>query len=114
MKCFSGAMSFGSISYEVHSALAVAMNKAGGKSNTGEGGENPERYLNEDPAYNSRSAIKQVNALCVLIGLFAKKLLAENFRTTSALKNKTEFFVCGLTAKSSFFPLSRWPPDGLV
>ncbi len=57
---FAGAMSFGSISYEAHSALAVAMNRAGGKSNTGEGGENPERYLNEDPEFNMRSAIKQV------------------------------------------------------
>ena len=53
-------MSFGSISYEAHTALAVAMNRLGGKSNTGEGGENPERYLNEDPQYNTRSAIKQV------------------------------------------------------
>lgn len=56
----TGAMSFGSISYEAHSTLAVAMNKLGGKSNTGEGGENPDRYLNQDPEYNMRSAIKQV------------------------------------------------------
>ena len=53
-------MSFGSISYEAHTALAVAMNRLGGKSNTGEGGENAERYLNEDPQNNTRSAIKQV------------------------------------------------------
>lgn len=56
----TGAMSFGSISYEAHSTLAVAMNRLGGKSNTGEGGENPERYLNQDPDMNHRSAIKQV------------------------------------------------------
>ncbi len=51
----TGAMSLGSISQEAHSALAVAMNRIGGKSNTGEGGEAPERFLDE-----RRSAIKQV------------------------------------------------------
>uniref|UniRef100_T1IMC7 glutamate synthase (ferredoxin) n=1 Tax=Strigamia maritima TaxID=126957 RepID=T1IMC7_STRMM len=56
----TGAMSFGSISMEAHTALAVAMNRIGGKSNTGEGGENPDRYLNQDPQFNARSAIKQV------------------------------------------------------
>ncbi|ESO83470.1 hypothetical protein LOTGIDRAFT_133427 [Lottia gigantea] len=56
----TGAMSFGSISYEAHSTLAIAMNRAGGKSNTGEGGEDSERYLNEDPQFNARSKIKQV------------------------------------------------------
>ncbi|XP_018895699.1 uncharacterized protein [Bemisia tabaci] len=56
----TGAMSFGSISLEAHQTLAVAMNKLGGKSNTGEGGENADRYLNQDPDYNRRSAIKQV------------------------------------------------------
>lgn len=56
----TGAMSFGSISLEAHTSLAVAMNKVGGKSNTGEGGENPDRYLNTDPENNKRSAIKQV------------------------------------------------------
>ncbi|CAL4100267.1 unnamed protein product [Meganyctiphanes norvegica] len=56
----TGAMSFGSISIEAHSTLAVAMNRAGGKSNTGEGGENSNRYLNQEPANNKRSAIKQV------------------------------------------------------
>ncbi|XP_013383642.1 putative glutamate synthase [NADPH] isoform X1 [Lingula anatina] len=56
----TGAMSFGSISLEAHSTLAIAMNRLGGKSNTGEGGESPERYLNEDPQNNTRSAIKQV------------------------------------------------------
>ena len=57
----TGAMSFGSISIEAHSTLAVAMNRLGGKSNTGEGGENEERYLNQSDAENNkRSAIKQV------------------------------------------------------
>lgn len=51
----TGAMSFGSISREAHEAMAVAMNAIGGKSNTGEGGELPERF-----ATNARSAIKQV------------------------------------------------------
>lgn len=53
-------MSFGSISYEAHTTLAMAMNRVGAKSNTGEGGENPERYLNEDPQFNTKSKIKQV------------------------------------------------------
>jgi glutamate synthase (NADPH/NADH) len=56
----TGAMSFGSISLEAHSTLAIAMNRIGGKSNTGEGGENEDRYLNQDPQFNKRSAIKQV------------------------------------------------------
>ncbi len=57
VKRFStGAMSYGSISREAHETLAVAMNRLGGKSNTGEGGEDPERLY--DPA--RRSAIKQV------------------------------------------------------
>ncbi|PIO70059.1 hypothetical protein TELCIR_08101 [Teladorsagia circumcincta] len=56
-----GAMSFGSISWEAHTTLAIAMNRIGGKSNTGEGGEKPERYAeNQDPNNNLRSAIKQV------------------------------------------------------
>lgn len=55
-----GAMSFGSISMEAHTSLAIAMNRIGGKSNTGEGGENADRYLNEDPQFNKRSKIKQV------------------------------------------------------
>lgn len=61
-------MSFGSISIEAHTTLAIGMNRIGAKSNTGEGGENPERYLNEDPEFNARSKIKQVNitvALCI-------------------------------------------------
>ncbi|MEZ4288312.1 MAG: glutamate synthase large subunit [Polyangiales bacterium] len=58
----TGAMSFGSISMESHSALAVAMNALGGKSNTGEGGEAPERYapLADGSMNPRRSAIKQV------------------------------------------------------
>ncbi|CAK9821685.1 Glutamate synthase [NADH] [Anthophora retusa] len=56
----TGAMSFGSISIEAHTTLAIAMNRIGGKSNTGEGGENADRYLNQDPEFNKRSAIKQV------------------------------------------------------
>ncbi|HUW40863.1 MAG TPA: glutamate synthase large subunit [Rectinemataceae bacterium] len=56
----TGAMSFGSISKEAHEALAIAMNRLGGKSNTGEGGELSERFRN-DPNGDSRcSAIKQV------------------------------------------------------
>lgn len=58
----TGAMSYGSISLEAHTALAIAMNALGGKSNTGEGGENPRRLLpNEDGSHNPmRSAIKQI------------------------------------------------------
>lgn len=56
----TGAMSFGSISLEAHTTLAIAMNRISGKSNTGEGGENADRYLNQDPDFNKRSAIKQV------------------------------------------------------
>ncbi|KAK7580461.1 hypothetical protein V9T40_001090 [Parthenolecanium corni] len=56
----TGAMSFGSISLEAHSTLAVAMNRIGGKSNTGEGGEEADRYLDSDPENSKRSAIKQV------------------------------------------------------
>jgi len=56
----TGAMSFGSISLEAHTTLAMAMNRLGGKSNTGEGGEDSDRYLNQDPEFNKRSAIKQV------------------------------------------------------
>ena len=68
----AGAMSFGSISWEAHTTLAKAMNRLGGKSNTGEGGENPERYLNEDPENNMRSAIKQVGPLSYLFSSFYK------------------------------------------
>ncbi len=56
----TGAMSYGSISSEAHEALAVAMNRIGGKSNTGEGGEDAERYLPNKNGDRRRSAIKQV------------------------------------------------------
>jgi glutamate synthase (NADPH/NADH) large chain len=56
----TGAMSFGSISKEAHETLAVAMNRVGGKSNTGEGGEDPARYRRDDNGDSRRSAIKQV------------------------------------------------------
>jgi glutamate synthase (NADPH/NADH) large chain len=56
----TGAMSFGSISYEAHTTLAIAMNKIGGKSNTGEGGEDPIRYEKRNDGVNLNSAIKQV------------------------------------------------------
>src|SRR5208337_2996145 len=56
----TGAMSFGSISKEAHEALAIAMNRLGGKSNTGEGGENPERFAPDANGDSRCSAIKQV------------------------------------------------------
>lgn len=56
----TGAMSFGSISAESHEALAVAMNRIGGKSNTGEGGEDPKRFTPLPNGDSKRSAIKQV------------------------------------------------------
>ncbi|AKG33520.1 glutamate synthase large subunit [Paenibacillus durus] len=61
MKRFkTGAMSFGSISKEAHEALAIAMNRIGGKSNTGEGGEDPARFIPDANGDSRRSAIKQV------------------------------------------------------
>ena len=61
VKRFStGAMSFGSISREAHTTLAIAMNRIGGKSNTGEGGEEADRYVALPNGDNLRSAIKQV------------------------------------------------------
>ena len=56
----TGAMSFGSISAEAHESLAVAMNRIGGKSNTGEGGEDPARFIPLENGDSKRSAIKQV------------------------------------------------------
>jgi len=56
----SGAMSFGSISWEAHTTLAIAMNRLGGKSNTGEGGEDEIRYTPLPNGDRMRSAIKQV------------------------------------------------------
>jgi glutamate synthase domain-containing protein 2/glutamate synthase domain-containing protein 1/glutamate synthase domain-containing protein 3 len=56
----TGAMSYGSISKEAHEALAIAMNRIGGKSNTGEGGEDPARYVPDANGDSRNSAIKQV------------------------------------------------------
>ncbi|MBM3656007.1 MAG: glutamate synthase large subunit [Actinobacteria bacterium] len=61
LKRFStGAMSYGSISQEAHETLAIAMNRMGAKSNTGEGGEDPERFTPLANGDSTRSAIKQV------------------------------------------------------
>ena len=61
VKRFStGAMSYGSISQEAHETLAIAMNRLGAKSNTGEGGEDPERFVVDANGDSRRSAIKQV------------------------------------------------------
>ncbi len=61
VKRFStGAMSYGSISAEAHETLAIAMNRLGAKSNTGEGGEDPERFTPDTNGDSRRSAIKQV------------------------------------------------------
>ncbi|MGH9800290.1 MAG: glutamate synthase-related protein, partial [Blastocatellia bacterium] len=56
----TGAMSYGSISKEAHEALAIAMNRIGGKSNTGEGGEDPDRFEPDENGDWRNSAIKQV------------------------------------------------------
>jgi glutamate synthase (ferredoxin) len=56
----TGAMSYGSISSEAHETLAIAMNRIGGKSNSGEGGEDPRRYRPDPNGDSRRSAIKQV------------------------------------------------------
>jgi glutamate synthase domain-containing protein 2/glutamate synthase domain-containing protein 1/glutamate synthase domain-containing protein 3 len=56
----TGAMSFGSISKEAHETLAIAMNRIGGRSNTGEGGEDEERYIPLPNGDSRRSAVKQV------------------------------------------------------
>ena len=56
----TGAMSYGSISGEAHETLAIAMNRLGAKSNTGEGGEDPERYQKMSSGDSKRSSIKQV------------------------------------------------------
>jgi len=56
----TGAMSYGSISQEAHETLAIAMNRLGGKSNTGEGGEDAERFVPMANGDSKRSAIKQV------------------------------------------------------
>jgi glutamate synthase (NADPH/NADH) large chain len=63
MKRFkTGAMSYGSISKEAHETLAIAMNRIGGRSNTGEGGEDPDRYVPMPNGDSKNSAIKQVAA----------------------------------------------------
>jgi glutamate synthase domain-containing protein 3 len=56
----TGAMSLGSLSREAHETLAIAMNRIGGRSNTGEGGEDPARYMPDENGDSRRSAIKQV------------------------------------------------------
>jgi glutamate synthase (ferredoxin) len=56
----TGAMSYGSISQEAHETLAIAMNRIGGRSNTGEGGEDPARYRRDPNGDSRRSAVKQV------------------------------------------------------
>ena len=53
-------MSLGSLSREAHETLAIAMNRLGGKSNTGEGGEDPARYTRDPNGDSRRSAIKQI------------------------------------------------------
>jgi glutamate synthase (NADPH/NADH) large chain/glutamate synthase (ferredoxin) len=57
---FTGAMSFGSISKEAHETLAIALNRVGGRSNTGEGGEDPARFKPESNGDKRGSAVKQV------------------------------------------------------
>ncbi|HEY3282873.1 MAG TPA: glutamate synthase large subunit [Armatimonadota bacterium] len=57
---FTGAMSYGSISAEAHETLAIAMNRLGGWSNTGEGGEDPQRFIPDANGDSRRSKIKQV------------------------------------------------------
>ena len=56
----TGAMSYGSLSAEAHETLAIAMNRIGGRSNSGEGGEDPERYVPDPNGDSRRSAVKQV------------------------------------------------------
>ena len=56
----TGAMSYGSISAEAHETLAIAMNRLGGRSNTGEGGEDPDRFTPDRNGDSKRSAVKQV------------------------------------------------------
>jgi glutamate synthase (NADPH/NADH) large chain len=56
----TGAMSYGSISLEAHATLAISMNRMGGFSNTGEGGEDPARYQEMPNGDSMKSAIKQV------------------------------------------------------
>src|SRR5260221_4415209 len=69
----TGAMSFGSISREAHTTLAIAMNRIGGKSNTGEGGEESDRYKPLPNGDSIRSAIKQVAS--VRVGVTAEYMV---------------------------------------
>ena len=70
VKRFStGAMSFGSISHEAHSTLALAMNRIGGRSNTGEGGEETHRFLPMENGESMRSRIKQVASVDLVLRL---------------------------------------------
>jgi len=100
MKRFAtGAMSFGSISKEAHETLAIAMNRIGGRSNTGEGGEDPARYI-PDPNGDSRcSAIKQV----------ASRALASRVNTWSArMRFKSKWRKGRKTRpKADSFPISK-------
>ena len=68
MKRFvTGAMSYGSISQEAHEAMAMAMNKIGGKCNTGEGGEEPERYKPHEDGLSNRTAYNPIATSCFLV-----------------------------------------------
>ncbi len=58
----TGAMSFGSISKEAHETLAIAMNRIGGKSNTGEGGEDEERFADEPPQRHQAGGLRRASA----------------------------------------------------
>lgn len=69
----TGAMSFGSISREAHEALGIAMNAIGARSNTGEGGEDSERFKPREDGSSARSAIKQVAS--VRFGVTAEYLV---------------------------------------
>jgi glutamate synthase (NADPH/NADH) large chain len=60
MRFTTGAMSFGSLGEEIHETIAIAMNAIGGRSNSGEGGEDPERFELRPDGTSSRSAIKQI------------------------------------------------------
>ena len=72
----TGAMSYGSISQEAHECLAIAMNRLGGKSNSGEGGENPERYIPDENGDSRSSAIKQVAS-----GRFGEMCIRDSYKS---------------------------------
>jgi len=75
----TGAMSFGSISFEAHSNLAIAMNRIGGKSNTGEGGEDPIRYKNFNDEGQRRVALGEISP-------WAAETMRDNDSMRSAIK----------------------------